>query len=73
MGRARCSDRNAANSQCFVCRADARNVSGDYSVVGVVTDGFYVLDKIKKAGPGAPGGTVQNPDKIVKMSLAKPK
>ena len=29
------------------------------------------IDKIKKAAPGAPGGAVQDPDKIVSMTLAE--
>ncbi|GBU18527.1 MULTISPECIES: peptidylprolyl isomerase [Methylobacterium] len=71
VGMARSSDPNSANSQFFICLADAPFLNGQYTVVGVVTDGMDVVDKIKKAAPGAPGGSVQNPDKIVKMSLAK--
>ena len=40
-------------------------------MVGLVSDGMDVVDKIKKAAPGAAGGAVQNPDKIVKMQLAE--
>ena len=69
VGMARSGDPNSANSQFFICLADAPNLNGQYTVVGVVTSGMDVVDKIKKADPGSPGGAVQNSDKIVKMSL----
>ncbi|WP_430910261.1 peptidylprolyl isomerase [Methylobacterium sp. sgz302541] len=73
VGMARSSDPNSANSQFFICLGDASFLDGQYTAVGLVTDGMDVVDKIKKAASGAPGGSVQNPDKIVKMSLAKGK
>ena len=42
---------------------------GLLTVVGVVTSGMDVVDKIKK-GDQAQNGTVSNPDKIVRMRLA---
>ncbi|GJE27105.1 peptidylprolyl isomerase [Methylobacterium organophilum] len=71
VGMARSQDPNSANSQFFICLADAPFLNNQYTVVGVVTSGMDVVDKIKKAASGAPGGTVQNPDKIVKMQLAE--
>lgn len=71
VGMARSSDPNSANSQFFICLADAPFLNGQYTVVGTVTDGMEVVDKIKKAASGAPGGAVQNPDKIVRMQLAQ--
>ena len=68
---ARSSDPNSANSQFFICLGDASFLNGQYTVVGVVTDGMDAVDKIKKAAPGASGGAVQNPDKIVKMQMAE--
>ena len=62
---------NSANSQFFICLGDASFLNGQYTVVGDVTSGMDVVDKIKKAAPGAPGGAVQNPDKIVTMKLAQ--
>ncbi|WP_336486141.1 peptidylprolyl isomerase [Methylobacterium nigriterrae] len=70
VGMARSSDPNSANSQFFICLGDASFLNGQYTVVGTVTSGMDVVDKIKKAAPGAPGGAVQNPDKIVKMQMA---
>jgi len=71
VGMARSSDPNSANSQFFICLGDAPFLNKQYTVVGNVTDGLDVLDKIKKASPGAPGGAVQDPDKIVRMTLAE--
>ena len=41
------------------------------ALVESLPDGLDVLDRIKKAAPGAPGGAVQDPDKIVSMTLAE--
>ncbi|GJD96081.1 hypothetical protein OCOJLMKI_3299 [Methylobacterium iners] len=71
VGMARSSDPNSANSQFFICLGDAPFLEGKYTVVGTVTSGMEVVDAIKKAAPGAPGGAVQNPDKIVKMQMAQ--
>ena len=71
VGMARSSDPNSANSQFFICLGDAPFLNKQYTVVGNVTDGLDVLGRIKKAAPGAPGGAVQDPDKIVRMTLAE--
>ncbi|KQP55017.1 peptidylprolyl isomerase [Methylobacterium sp. Leaf399] len=71
VGMARSSSPNSANSQFFICLGDAPFLDGQYTVVGVVTSGMDVVDKIKKAAPGAQGGAVQNPDSIVKLQLAQ--
>ena len=71
VGMARSSSPNSANSQFFICLGDAAFLDGQYTVVGVVTSGMEIVDKIKKASPGAPGGAVQNPDKILTMKLAQ--
>jgi peptidylprolyl isomerase len=70
VGMARSSDPNSANSQFFICFGDASFLNGQYTVVGQVTSGMDVVDKIKK-GSSSDNGKVTNPDKIVKMSLAK--
>ena len=68
VGMARSGDPNSANSQFFICIGDAEFLNNNYTVVGVVTSGMDVVDKIKK-GSKANNGTVQDPDKIVKMTL----
>ena len=70
VGMARSSEPNSANSQFFICFGDASFLNGQYTVVGQVTSGMEVVDKIKK-GSKSDNGKVANPDKIMKMSLAK--
>lgn len=60
---------HSANSQFFICFGDASFLNNQYTVIGEVTSGLDVLDKIKK-GSSAQNGAVQNPDKIVRMRLA---
>jgi peptidylprolyl isomerase len=69
VGMARSSDPNSANSQFFICFADASFLNNQYTVVGEVTSGMDVVDKVKK-GSKANNGAVSAPDKIVKMRLA---
>jgi peptidylprolyl isomerase len=69
VGMARSQDPNSANSQFFICFGDASFLNNKYTVVGQVTSGMDVVDKIKK-GSKAENGTVTAPDKIVKMQIA---
>lgn len=69
VGMARASDPNSANSQFFICLGDASFLDGQYTVVGQVTSGMDVVDKIKK-GDKSENGAVADPDKIVTMRLA---
>jgi len=70
LGMARAEDPDSANSQFFICLADAAFLNGKYTVVGEVVSGMDVVDKIKK-GSQADNGQVENPDKMIKMSMAK--
>jgi peptidylprolyl isomerase len=69
LGMARTNDPDSANSQFFICLADAPFLDGKYTVFGEVTSGMDVVDKIKK-GDEANNGSVTSPDKIVKLRLA---
>ncbi len=69
LGMARTSEPDSANSQFFICLADAPFLDGKYTVFGQVTSGMDVVDKIKK-GDQANNGAVTNPDKIVTLRLA---
>jgi peptidylprolyl isomerase len=69
LGMARTSDPDSANSQFFICLADAPFLNGKYTVFGEVTSGMDVIDKIKK-GDEANNGAVTNPDKMIKLRLA---
>ena len=66
---ARAQSPNSANSQFFICFADAPFLDGQYTVFGEVVSGMDVVDKIK-AGTQENNGAVDNPDKIVTLRLA---
>jgi cyclophilin family peptidyl-prolyl cis-trans isomerase len=71
VGMARRGDSNdSANSQFFIMFADGPSLNGQYTVIGEVVSGMDVVDKLKKASPGASGGTVTDPDKMVKVQVA---
>lgn len=63
VGMARSSSPDSANSQFFICFADARFLDGKYTAWGEVVEGMKFVDKIKRGEP------VSNPDKIVKMQV----
>jgi peptidylprolyl isomerase len=69
VGMARSQDPNSANSQFFICFANAPFLNNRYTVVGQVISGMDVVDKIKK-GDKENNGAVSDPDKIVKMQIA---
>ncbi len=67
VGMARSSNPDSANSQFFICFTDTgcSFLTGDYTVVGQVTEGMEFIDKV------AVGEPPSSPDKIVKMSIAQ--
>ena len=67
LSMARSSDPNSANSQFFICFQAAPHLDRSYTVFGKVIDGMDFVDKIKK-GSG-PNGSVENPDKILSITL----
>jgi peptidylprolyl isomerase len=64
LGMARTNDPDSANSQFFICLADAPFLDGKYTVFGEVTSGMDVVDKIKKGEP------VIDPDRMVQVQVA---
>ena len=67
---ARAADPHSADSQFFIVFDDAKFLDGQYTIFGKVKKGMEFVDKIKK-GDAAENGAVKNPDKIIKMHLAK--
>jgi peptidylprolyl isomerase len=55
---------DSADSQFFICFADAPWLDGQYSVWGQVVEGMENIDQIKRGEP------VMDPDKIVSMRVA---
>jgi len=71
VGMARRGDSvDTANSQFFICFADASFLNKQYTVIGEVVQGMDVVDKLKKAPAGSQGGTVTDPDKMLKVQVA---
>ena len=70
VGMARANDPNSANSQFFICYADAAFLNNNYTVIGEVISGMDTVDKLKKAPPGSQSGSVSDPDKMVKVQVA---
>ena len=68
LGMARTQDPNSANSQFFICFAPCAWLDGQYTIVGQVTAGMEAVQQIKK-GAGS-SGSVQDPDVIVKLTVA---
>jgi peptidylprolyl isomerase len=61
---ARSSNPNSANSQFFICFADATFLDNQYTVWGKVVSGMEHVDALKRGQPP------KNPDKIVTMRVA---
>ena len=64
---ARAMDPDSADSQFFICFADAPWLNGQYTVWGEVVSGMEYVDMIKKGGGF--NGMVSNPDIIVSMDV----
>ena len=66
LSMARSSDPNSADSQFFICFDDAPHLDGQYTAWGQVIEGMEFVDMIKKGDP-MKNGSVDEPDKIMKM------
>lgn len=64
---ARAMDPDSADSQFFICFADAPWLNGQYTVWGEVISGMEYVDMIKKGGGF--NGMVHDPDIIVSMDV----
>jgi len=69
LSMARTSDPDSADSQFFICFAEAGFLDRQYTVWGQVVSGMEFVDAIKK-GDQAHNGSVTDPDKIIKMQVA---
>lgn len=68
VGMARSQNPNSANSQFFIMFDAGHFLNGQYTVVGVVTDGMDVVDAIKK-GEGRNGSVIGQPDRMVRVTV----
>ena len=69
VGMARGRDPDSANSQFFIMFADAPHLNGKYTVVGEVTGGMAVVDRIRR-GSGR-SGRVAEPDVMVDVTVTE--
>ena len=63
IGAARTGNPNSANSQFFICFAQAAHLNGQYTTWGRVIEGMQHIDQVAKGEPPA------NPDKMLKVYL----
>ncbi len=68
VGMARGSSVDSANSQFFLMLTDYPSLNNKYTVVGRITKGLDVLDKIK-LGKGGNGAIIGAPDVLVKAEV----
>jgi peptidylprolyl isomerase len=71
LSMARTADPNSANSQFFICFADAPWLNRQYTVFGQVTSGMEHVDAIKKGGEHNNGAISGEPDRIVKARVGE--
>ncbi len=66
---ARASDPDSADSQFFICLAEAPHLDGKYTIWGQVVSGMEYVDQIKK-GISALNGSVPFPTTMVSLKVA---
>ncbi len=64
---ARAMDPDSADSQFFICFAEAPWLNGQYTVWGEVVSGMVYVDRIKRGTGG--NGMVSQPDEIVSVAV----
>jgi peptidylprolyl isomerase len=69
VGMARSSNPDSANSQFFIMFAPGEFLNGEYTVVGRVTEGLEVLDRIKRGNADLNGAVEGTPDVMVSVSV----
>ena len=70
LSMARSSPPDSANSQFFICFAEAAYLDRQYTVFGKVIEGMEFIDKIKK-GDSNNNGSVIDPDKIISFKSSE--
>lgn len=68
VGMARAQNPDSANSQFFIMFDAGYFLNGQYTVVGVVTEGMDVVDAIKR-GKGPNGAVIGEPDRMVRVTV----
>ena len=66
VGMARAQHPDSADSQFFICFAEASFLNGKYTVFGEVVEGMEHVDAIRKGDPSQ-NGMVDNPDRMIRV------
>lgn len=69
LSMARSTDPNSANSQFFICFAEAPHLDRNYTAFAKVIEGMEYVHKIKKGKDSS--GSVSNPDVIISLRSTK--
>lgn len=69
-GMARTQDPDSADSQFFICLGDADFLTGQYTLWGEVENGMDAVDALKKAPAGRQSGQVDDPDHVIRATIA---
>jgi len=72
VGMARSQNPDSANSQFFIMFDEGAFLNGQYTVFGEVESGMELVDGIKK-GNQAANGSVDDPDRMIKVEIAADK
>ncbi len=70
VGMARSQNPDSGNSQFFIMFKQGHFLNGQYTVVGRVTEGMEVVDKIK-LGEGGNGAVLGEPDRMVSVTVTE--
>ena len=70
VGMARSADPDSANSQFFIMFEPAPHLNDQYTVVGQVTEGMEVVDRITR-GTGPGGAVVSEPDVMTDVRVVE--
>lgn len=69
VGMARSASPNSADSQFFIMFGRSAHLDNQYTLWGEVVEGMGHVGRIERGNPNR-NGTVENPDKIIKMRVA---
>ena len=71
VGMARAQHPDSADSQFFICFADAPFLNGQYTVFGEVIEGMEHVDGIRTGDPSR-NGMVDDPDRMIRVRTVQP-
>ena len=70
IGMARSQSPDSANSQFFIMFAEGAFLNGQYTIIGEVTEGMGIVDRIKR-GEGPNGAVIGAPDVMAEVRVTE--